>query len=178
MFAPAGIVDSTTAGTVSKTFIPLNADQDAGAVNIWCPMGIISAIKESTKAGASVTTFRPTPGTLQADNLLESKFTRTLDMTIEECSNLMWLAMRRALAPSSIRQSGTAIGQFVPFTGGTVRGWLKLQMYNQDTNTQEVAEQTWGALQIDGTSYGDDKNAKFEAKFTQLFSTLNTHTAI
>lgn len=174
-FALEGIVDVTTAGTVSKTFIPNNTDIDAGGAALWVPMGIISKAAEKIDKKI-IKVFRPTPGTLRIDQIKESMYERTIKFTIEECSPMMWLAMRRAFVPASPRQAGTAIGQFVPFSAATVRGWFKAQMANQDNNVQEIADQFYCHLDIPGTEYGDDKNAKFDITVTELFSTLNTST--
>ena len=93
-FALNGVVDVTNAGTVGKTFCPTNGDLDGSGNAIWVPMGVIAGAKDSTKPGTTTEIYRPTPGTLQLDNILESKNKRVLTLTVEECSNLMWLAMR------------------------------------------------------------------------------------
>lgn len=177
-FALAGTTQVTPTPSggpiVSKTFIPDNNAADATPVNLWVPLGVIAEVKESTKPGTTTKIYRPTPGTLQLDDVKESKYERSLTMTIEECSNFMWLAMRRALLVASPRQAGTAIGQYVSFTSGTIRGWIKFQAYNQDTNALELTEQFYCALQIDAATYGGDKNPSFSCAALQLFSTLNS----
>lgn len=174
-FALAGTVESTPGtGTTSGTYIPGNAAVDASSAALWMPLGIIAECSEKVSNG-KIKIFKPSPGTLTLADLRETKFERELTIKISECSNLMWLALRRALSTTSPRTG--AIGQHVPLTGGTIRGWLKVQSYNQDTNAQEIAEQVWGTFSIDSAvPYGNDKNVEFTVMFTQLWSSLNSAT--
>lgn len=173
-FALAGTVQATpSAGTVSGSFIPDNAGADATPNPLWMPLGIIQSVQEKVSSTKN-DIYRPSPGTLQLANVLESKFKRSLMIKVSECSNAMWLITRRAFLTSSARTG--AIGTHNPLSGGTVRGWLKAQSYNQDTNTQELAEQIWGVFTIDSVNYGDDKVVEFSLDVTQLWSSLNTAT--
>jgi hypothetical protein len=174
-FALAGTVEATpVAQTVGVGVVPSNAGVDAAAVAIWMPLGIIAEVKEKISS-SKIEIFAPRPGTLTLSDVRETKFKRELTLKITDCSNLMWLALRRALVVASPRTG--AIGQHVALTGGTIKGWLKCQSYNQDTNVQELAEQVWCSVTIDGdVTYGNDKNVEFTATFTQLWSALNSAT--
>lgn len=176
-FALAGTTQSTPTpsgdGITDSGFCPDNAAVDSTAAALWMPLGIIKTVSEKVDS-TKIEIFKPSPGTLSLADVRESKFKRTLELTVSECSNLMWLALRRALVVASPRTG--AIAQHVALTGGTIRGWLKLQSYNQDTNTQELAEQVWCTLTISDVSYGDDKNVEFKVTLMQLWSSLNTAT--
>jgi hypothetical protein len=177
-FALAGTTQVTPSPTggpiVSSGFIPDNSAVDGTSAALWMPLGIIAEAKEKVSS-SKIEIYKPSPGTLSLSDVRESKFKRTLGLKITDCSNLMWLALRRALVVASPR-TGT-LGQHVPLTGGTIRGWLKIQSYNQDTNSQELAEQFWCTMSIDNdVTYGGDKNVEFDGTFTQLWSALNSAT--
>jgi hypothetical protein len=177
-FALAGTTQVTPSPSggpvVTSTFIPVNAAVDASAAPLWMPLGIIAEVQEQTKS-AEIKIFKPSPGTLSLSDIRRTKFERTLKTKITDCSNFMWLALRYALTPTSAR-TGT-IGQHVPLTGGTIKGWLMLQSYNQDTNAQELAEQMWCEMTVsNAVTYGNDKNVEFNADFQMLWSSLNSAT--
>ncbi len=159
---------------VSGTYIPTNDATDAAVAALWVPLGIITGW-EPKVSSSKVEIFGPSPGTLTLKDLRETKFKREISITVSDCSNVMWLAAARALGITSPRTG--AIGQYVPLTGGTVRGWLKAQQYNQDTNALENAEQIWGTMVVTQKKAGDDKNVEFDITFTQLWSALNSANA-
>lgn len=173
-FALAGTVQATpTAGTVSSSFIPDNDGADSVPAPLWMPLGIIADAQEKISS-TEVEIYKPSPGTLSLADVKESKFKREVTLKVSECSNLMWLALRRALKTTSPRTG--AMGQHVPLTGGTIKGWLKFQSYDQDSNSQVLAEQVWCQLKVDVSSYGNDKNPEFTCTFKQLWSSLNSAT--
>jgi|GEM_PF-3328657 hypothetical protein len=173
-FALAGTIEaSPSAGTTGVAYIPSNAAVDGSAAALWVSLGIISKW-EPKVSSSKVEVYKPSPGTLSLSDIKRSKFKRELTITITDCSNVMWLAANRALAVTSPRTS--TVGQYVPLTSGTLKGWLKAQFYNQDTNSQEVAEQVWGEMDVEVTNIGDDKNMEFKLTFTQLWSALNSAT--
>lgn len=173
--AIAGAISATpTAGTVGRDFIPDNAAVTAAASNVWLDVGVIEQAEEQTSS-SKIEIFRPSPGVLQLDDIKETKLKRELTLTISECSNPMWLLLRRSLkATASI--SG-ALGQHVPLSGGTQKMWLKMQSYDGETNALLLSEQIWGYATIDGAvSMGGDKAVQFKVKFSQLWSPLNSAT--
>jgi hypothetical protein len=175
-FALAGTVEtSPSAGTVGVGYVPSNSAVDAGSSALWMPLGVIASVAEKVNS-SKIKIFKPSPGTLSLSDVRETKFERDLTVKVTDCSNLMFAALRRALVATTPRSG--VLGQHVPLTGGTIRGWLKLQSYNQDSNAQEFAEQIWCTMSIDGdVTYGNDKNVEFTATFSQLWSALNTATA-
>jgi hypothetical protein len=177
MFALAGKtqVTPTPSGgpVVSNVYIPDNSGADSTSAPIWTPLGIIADAQEKVSS-TKIEVYAPSPGTLQLSDVRETKFKRELTLKIGECSNVMWLVLRRALLITSPLTG--AIGQFVPLTSGTIKGWIKFQAYNQDTNAQELIEQTWCQFSVDGAvSYGSDKAVEFSASVLQLRSSLNSH---
>jgi hypothetical protein len=161
-------------GTVSRTFIPLNDAVTSGGAPIWLDVGVLESVSEQTSS-SKIETYRPSPGVLVADDVLETKLKRELTATVSECSNAMWLLMQRALKATTI-QTG-AIGQYVPLSGGVSKMWLKLQRYDGQTNALLFAEQIWGNAEIsDAVDVGGEKPIQFKLKFTQLWAPLNSAT--
>jgi len=160
-----------TAGTVSKTNCPDNAAADA-AGNIWFDLGIIEECQEKVDS-TKIPIFRPSPGILQLDDELETKLKRTLQIKCSECSNIMWLLLRRALLPTSPRTG--AMGQFVPLTISRVKCWSKFQKYSGIDNSLIDYEQIWSKIAIDNAvTYGGDKQVMFDLTVMQLWSPLNS----
>lgn len=174
-FALAGttqVLPTPVGGPITGVdYIPTNDATDAAVAAIWTSLGTISGW-EPKVSSTKIEIYKPSPGTLSLSDVRESKFKREIEITITDCSNVMWLAAARALKVASPRSG--AIGQYVPLTSGTIRGWIKAQAYNQDTNVLENAEQVWGTLVVTQAKYGDDKNVEFKATFTQLWSALNS----
>jgi hypothetical protein len=178
-FALAGTTQTTPtpsgSGVVSKSFLPADAAVDSEAKSLWMDLGIISEVGEGVKAGATIKVFRPSPGSLVLDEVKESKYERTLKLKIEECSNVMWSILRRSLTTTTPRTGD--IGDHTTLSSGTIRGWLKVQSYDQDTNALIIQEKTWVAIQINNpVTYGNDKNVMFDCDVTQLYSALNEAT--
>ena len=160
-----------TAGTVSKTNCPDNAATNA-AGTIWFDLGIIEDVQEKTDS-TKIPIFRPSPGILQLDDELETKLKRTLQVKCSECSNVMWLLLRRALAPTSPLTG--AMGQYVPLTISRVKCWAKFQKYSGIDNALIDYEQMWAKIAIDNAvPYGGDKQVMFDLTIMQLFSPLNS----
>ncbi len=162
-----------SAGTTSRTNIPPN-DATNGSGSIWPDLGIIAKATEKFDS-TKVEIFRPTPGKYMLDDELEAKVKRTLTLTIEECSNVMWLLLRRALKPTSPLTGN--IGQFVPLSVSNVKCWMKFQRYGEDDALVD-AEQLWSKISIDNAvEYGPEKNVQFELTVKQLWSPLTSSTA-
>jgi hypothetical protein len=173
-------LDGTTytlpsAGTVSRTHLPPNDAAKTGPVSIWADLGIIAKASESVEA-TKIPIFRPAPGSYVLDDELESKPIRTLKCTVEECSNVMFMLLRRALTQDT-PLSG-AVGQFVPLTVSRVKAWVKFQRYSAEDNTLLDAEQLWAKLAItNAVEYGPEKHVQFELEIKQLWSPLTSGTA-
>ncbi len=162
------------AGTVSRTNCPPNDAANAGPISIWADIGIIENASEKTDS-TKIEIYRPSPGVLQLDDELETKFKRTIALKITECSNVMWLLLNKALSSTSPLTG--AIGQYVPFTHPNTKAWFKAQKYDGQTNALLFAEQTWCKLSIDNAvEYGGDKQMMFDLTVKQLWSPLNSHT--
>lgn len=172
-FAIGGtVVAAPAAGTVSRTLIPDNAATVAGGAAVWLDLGVIESASEKVDS-SKIDIFRPSPGVLQLDEQLESKLKRTISLKISECSNAMWLLLRRALKPTSPLTG--ALGQFVPLSASQVNGWLKLQQYSGRDNTLLLAEQVWSKISIDNAvEVGGEKQVMFDLTVLQLWSPLNS----
>ena len=172
--ALAGTIEATpTAGNVGVGFIPDNSGVDASSSAIWMPLGTVASWEPKVSSKA-IEIYGPKPGTLTLTDKRRTQFKREITITVTDSSNAMWLAINYALGITSPR-TGT-IGQYVPLTSGTIKGWIKAQFYNQDTNSQEVAEQVWGEMMVSAGAFGNDKNIEYKIDFTQLWSALNTAT--
>lgn len=172
-FAIAGTAfTAPTAGSVSASVIPDNAATIAGGGAVWFDLGIIESASEKTDS-TKIPIFRPSPGALQLSENLRSKFQRTINLKVSECSNAMFFLMKRALGPLS-PLSG-AMGQFVPLSMPQTNGWLKLQQYSGRDNTLLFAEQVWGEISIENAvEAGGDKQLMFDLTISMLWSPLNS----
>lgn len=163
-----------TAGTVSRDLIPPNDAAKAGPISIWPDLGIIASASEKVDS-TSVPIWGPAPGAYVLHDELEAKLIRTITCKVEECSNVMFLLLRRALKPDSPLTG--AVGQFVPLTVSRNRAWVKFQRYSATDNTLLDAEQIWSKIKItNAVEYGPEKNVMFDLEIKQLWSPLTSGT--
>lgn len=171
--APAGLAWATpTTGTVGRDALPPDDALTAAPGPIWIDAGIIREAQEQTSS-TEIEVFRPSPGVLQLDDVLETKFKRELSLEISECSNYMWLLLRKCLKTTSPLSGG--LGQHVALSGGISKFWVKIQDYDGQDNSLLLVEQSWCHAMIDGAvARGGDKEVTFKLKLRQLWSPLNS----
>ena len=152
---------SPTAGTVSKTSKP-----DASEVNLL-HMGIIENMDiESTSEEIEV--FGPAPGIMVLQDVLETK--RQLNGTLK-LKELTLLALQAVMKTDKL--VGTSAEQFNPLLGKTIKGWLKLQHYDGEDNSEVIRLDLYVHLKAQGISMGDTL-VEPSLDFKTLYSDLNT----
>lgn len=149
-----------SAGTASASAKPGSADTG------WTSLGIISAASIA-RSGDVKEVWAPLPGTLRLKDVIEIKPDITLKLTARELSPLALQTLFRTAALTA------ASTQFNPLEGATLKGWIKLQQYDQ-SETLTLTLDVWVHLTIDGeVSMGEDiSEVAFSARV--LHSTLNT----
>lgn len=165
-FFPNGVAYTLpSAGTASRTAKP--GATDTG----WIDVGQADWSLQNT--GKTEDFMAPSPGARQLyDKVVVSKGLK-LKGKLMELSNLVYQVL---LSTAALPTSPTAGGQYNPLEGDPiVRGWLKLQQYNQANvliNTLDV----FVAMTIPGDIAFGDKPVDVDVEADVLFSTLNTGT--
>lgn len=112
--------------------------------------------------------YAGTPGQIRLTNVKETKRNLVLTFTVQKLNPFIFEMLTK-----SGELDGTPAQQYNPLEGKTMRGWLKVQQYDDSdalVNTMDV----WSHLKINGgVEMGDDiVRPQFTAKV--LHSTLNT----
>lgn len=145
-------------GTVSRTAKPGATDPG------WLDLGHVDI---NTKATVSEEVIkRNMPGRRVDYDVLQTGRELTHNLTLHELQNLVFELLFGAT-------DLTAAGQYNPLEGGNVKGWLKVQEYNQnDTliNTHDV----YVYVKPPGDFKRDDKYVRCEVEMRVLWSSLNT----
>lgn len=160
-FFPEGnsftVPSSGTSGTAAK---PGAADTG------WIGLGVIGSSSIS-KSGDVKELWAPLPGTLRLKDVIEVKPDISFKFTVRELSALAVQVLFRTLNLTS------ASTQFNPLEGKTLKGWLKLQQYDQNEALVMTVD-VFVHLTCDGeVTFGEDiVDFPFSARV--LHSTLNT----
>lgn len=172
-FASAGGDEATTAdtggsgtlaGTASRTFRPGANDPEL------IDVGVCEECSDSREVGNEIEIWTPSPGKLVLNDVIENKHKLMLKFTAQEWGPFSHevLYLTEALDSSST--------QFNPLEGGTKKGWLKVQRYDQDNNLRLVMD-LYGKIKISGdVQFGGSDIIKPQFEFLVLHSTLNTGT--
>jgi hypothetical protein len=153
-----------TNGTCAREAKPGAADTG------WIDLGVIKDTK-ITPGGKDVTEiFAAAPGRLRRWDVVAGKDDASLKFTMQELSAIGIELLFGSLALTS----GST--QFNPGEGTPVKGWLKLQAYDQ-TDTQTVLLDMYCTLQADGDGdFGGENLTEISVEAKKLHSTLNTGT--
>jgi len=153
---------SPSAGTVSKTSKP---DENE---TTWIDLGTIeSASIEHSSDEKEV--WKPSPGQLRLDDVLENKRALSFDVTVNEVSPF---AFQLLFGTDDLTSAST---QYNPLEGTTVKGWMKMQQYDHEDNIWNTVD-VYVHLKINGAvEFGEDV-VKFPIRARVLHSTLNTGT--
>lgn len=148
-------------GTVAKTLLPGETD------DVWIYMGVLKDVQVEGSADA-VEVWKPCPGKLVLDDIIETKPRIKLTMTLQEFGPK---AVEMVYRSAALTEAST---EFTPLATATgIKGWIKTQIYDQD-DTQRVITDTWvylsakGALKADGTAL-----AELQVEAQVLQSALN-----
>jgi len=161
-FVREGDTSTSPSGSVSKTLKPVADDAS------WIDFGILE--KSSVDRSAEEKeVWKPSPGKLRLDDILETKEKIMLKFTVKQMSALMFELAFGTLALT------TASTQYNPGEGTAKKGWLKLQHYADDDTIRNVTD-VYVHLKLGGeVSFADDL-VTFDVEATVLHSSLNTGT--
>jgi hypothetical protein len=152
------------AGVASRTAKP-GAD-DPG----WIDLGVIGNLS-ITPESSEDEIFAPSPGTLELYEVIENKRKRTIKF---DCEELSFLSFELAL---HTKPQSVAGGQYNPGSGKTVKGWLKVEQYDQSTDDDSDPTNEFDSyvhLKLDGDLKCDDNHVKTGIVAKCLRSNLNT----
>jgi hypothetical protein len=149
-----------SAGTSGATAKPGAGDTG------WVKIGEISSCGISKGADVKEQ-WAPLPGTLRLKDVIETKPDLTLKLTVNELSALAYNVLFRTLALTS------ASTQFNPLEGKTLKGWLKLQQYDQNEALVMTLD-VFVHLTVDGEVTFAEDIVDFPFSARVLHSTLNT----
>jgi len=161
-FREASVYTVPSAGTCAAESKPGAADP------AWINLGPITAAEVAEAAGEVVEQWAPLPGRLRRKNIFRTKEKLDLDLTVNEVTPLALQAIFRteALAGSDAEVTN-------PLEGTTLRGWLKLQLYDQADDLRFALDQ-WCELRVNG-AVSIDPGKLLEVKFSAsgLYSSAN-----
>lgn len=140
--------------------------EDAG----WIDLGIIEDADVTSEA-TDVERWGCKPGKLHLLDVVEVKSKLKVKLTTNEAGALAAEHLFRTSA-----ELGGATDDFIPLSGGTKRGWLQVQMYDE-TNTLRVMFVGWVRLKVTGgLKAGGSDFVKPTWEADLLYSTLNAGT--
>lgn len=136
----------------------------------WVDLGVIEDASDAPIASEKIKIFAPTPGVSRLYDVLETKRESGGSFKCKELSALAIQILYRTLPLTA------ASTQFNRLEGVIVKGWLKIQRYDQ-TDTIVATEDLFCHLEIKGdVNMGGGGLAEVDYEYMTLFSTLNTST--
>jgi hypothetical protein len=156
---------TVSATPASRTAKP--GSQDSG----WIDIGVIEEGDIQVEA-SDIEIFAPKPGKLVLWDELTTKEKLTGSATLKEVSPYALEVLFRSARLTA------ASTQFNSLSGGKKRGWLQVQVYD-DQDDQILVKNIWASLKIAGAvPLGGAKLMELKLEFKQLYSTLNTSTLV
>lgn len=162
-FRDGAAFTSPAAGTASRTAKPDQAE------TTWVDLGVINNLEVDPQFDEKEI-FTPSPGQLRLYDVLQTK--RKLNLKWE-CEELQKLSAELAFGAAAV--SGAGPHNYNPLAGGVVKGWIRVQQYDQNdalVNTVEV----YVRLKLAAALNFNDDIAKTSMEATVLHSTLNQGT--
>jgi len=134
----------------------------------WINLGPVTGAEVSEAAGDAVEQWAPLPGALRRKNIFRTKEKLDIDLTVNEVTPLALQAIFRTEVLSG--SSGETAN---PLEGSTIRGWLKLQLYDAN-DALRFALDLWCELRVNG-AVSLDPSKLLEVKFSAagLYSSAN-----
>ena len=159
-----------TAGTVTQTGVASRTNKPGPDDTAWIDLGVIEEASDSPVASEKIDIFAPTPGLLRKYDVVEVKRQRKGKL---KCRELSPLALQTLYRTAALTESST---QFNALEGSLVKGWLKVQRYDQN-DTLRITEDLYCILEVSGdVNFGGGALAEVEFEYDVLHSTLNTGT--
>ena len=155
-------------GTASRSAKPAADDPK------WIDFGVVNNLGVTPESSVDEI-YAPSPGTLELYDVIENKRKRTFKF---ECDELSFLSFELAFHAKPLTVAG---GQYAPGTGKLVKGWLKIEQFDQnaedDSDPVNTVEQ-YVHLKLDGDFKCDENHVKTSIQALALRSSLNTGTLI
>jgi hypothetical protein len=151
-------------GVVSRTVKPDETDP------AWIDFGVVNNLG-ITPESSEDEIYAPSPGALELYDVIENKRKRTIKF---ECEELSFLSFELAFHTKPLSVAG---GQYNPGAGRTIKGWLKVEQYDQDAddNSDPVnVVDLYVHLKLDGELKCDENHVKTGIQARSLRSTLNS----
>lgn len=160
----------TSGGTVSAT--PASRTAKPGAADTgWKDIGIVGSAKDVV-TGDMKEIWAPSPGLKQLYDILRLKPKRVTKVKLEQVSAL---AIQAYYLTQNLSDAST---QMNILSGDLMRGWLKMQRYDQK-NREFFHDDTYGVFLATGeVDYSADEIIGVEFDFVQLQSPLNTSSVV
>jgi hypothetical protein len=153
-----------SAGTASRIAKPGAEDPK------WIDLGIVNNLGISPESSVDEI-YAPSPGTLELYDVIENKRKRVIKF---DCEELSFLSFELAFNTKALTAAG---GQYNPGAGKLVKGWLKIEQYDQsadaDSDPVNVVDQ-YVHLKLDGDLKCDENHVKTTIQALSLYSTLNS----
>jgi hypothetical protein len=163
----AGIGPSGAVATPAKAGRSVKpAAEDAA----WIEFGVVNSLGIAPESSVEEI-YAPSPGTLELYDVVENKRKRTLKF---DCEELSFLSFELAFHTKPLSAAG---GQYNPGSGKTVKGWLKVEQYDQNSDDDSDpinTVDTYVHLKLDGELKCDENHVKTAIQALALRSALNT----
>ena len=154
---------SPVAGVVGRESKPDASDTG------WIDLGVIEDAEDNL-TDTEIEVYKASPGRLRLYDVINVKDKLTIKVTCKELSPLAVQTLYRCqpLTPTST--------QFNPLGGKSVKGWLKIQRYDQN-DQQRMIMDVYVRLKVSSAvKFGGDALAETEFEALVLQSTQNTAT--
>lgn len=149
-----------SSGTVSRSAKPGSTD------TIWATLGVVKDA-ELDHARSETEIFAPLPGQKRLYDVIETMRKLTLKVTLENVSPLV---MQLVFGSLPLNASST---QFNPLEGSAVKGWAKLQLYD-DQDQLVLTVDAYCRMKLASALALGDSAVQPSIEFSFLHSTLNT----
>jgi hypothetical protein len=152
------------AGTASRTSKPDAEDPK------WIDLGVVGNLSITPETSVDEI-FAPSPGSLELYDVIENKRKRTVKF---DCEELSFLSFELAFHTKPLSTAG---GQYNPGAGKTLKGWLKIEQYDQnaddDSDPVNVVD-LYVFLKLEGDLTCEENHVKTSIQAMALRSGLNT----
>ena len=151
-------------GTASRNSKPATEDPK------WIDFGAVNNLSITPDTSVDEI-YAPSPGALELYDVIENKRKRTIKFEAEELS---FLSFELAFHTKPLSTAG---GQYNPGSGKTVKGWLKVEQYdhNSDDDSDPVnVVDMYVFLKLEGDLKCDENHVKTSIQALSLRSSLNT----
>jgi hypothetical protein len=154
--------------TASRTVKPAVDD------TAWLDFGVVNNLGVTPESTVDEI-YAPSPGTLELYDVIENKRKRTIKF---ECEELSFLSFELAFHSKPLSVAG---GAYNPGSGKTVKGWIRVEQFDQDADDESDPVNTvtlYCHVKLDGELKADENHVKTSIQLLPLRSSLNAGTLI